>query len=119
VALLAASLAAPAVLAFGTHLLEHIVPLGVFVARRGGPAVPEWVGCLVLRSADKCAIPTWIAMALLLAAIGLGSLRWRGKVALGLLGVSAYVDMHDITAIMHSCWGEAPHFPWCMLGLCW
>ncbi len=112
-------LSCPAILSFGTHLVEHAVPLGVFKARPGGAATPLWFGGLVLQAALHCVATTWLAIAVALATMTVGRLKWLGRSALTLLAASAYVSMTDITAIMHSCWGEAPHFPWCILGLCW
>jgi hypothetical protein len=115
----AAVLSSPAVVSFGMHLLEHAVPLGVFKAGQGTLTLPSWFGRLVIEAAFRCAAPTWIAIGVALVTVCVGKVTWLGRSAVALLAVSAYVSMTDITAIVHSCWGEAPHFPWCVLGFCW
>jgi hypothetical protein len=112
-------LSAPAILSFGMHMLEHAVPLGVFRSSTGGLAAPTWAGRLVIEAALHCAAPTWLAIGIALVTAGAGRLKWLGRSALLLLAASAYVSMTGITAIVHSCWGEAPHFPWCVFGLYW
>jgi hypothetical protein len=106
---------APALLSFGTHLFEHWIPLGFSCARLDGPALSGWVAWSLLWSALHCTVSTWVAVALTGITVTLGRLNWLGRSALVLFAALAYISMRDMSAILHSCWGEAPHFPWCIL----
>ena len=112
---LAVVCSAPAYVSFGTHLFEHAIPLGIFGARPEGLAVPAWIGWAVVYAGYHCTVSTWIAVVVAGTTAALGRLNWLGRSALVLFAALAYISMRDVTAIVHSCWGEAPHFPWCIL----
>jgi hypothetical protein len=106
-------LSTAAILPFGLHLLEHGTPLGVW----SGPAsasFPEWAGRVLIYLAVHCVAPTWIAVGVVVGTVIVGRPRWPVATALFVLAASALISMRDLTAILHSCWGEAPHFPWCL-----
>jgi hypothetical protein len=105
----------PACLAFGTHLVEHAIPLGITRIGPGGLTAPDWLARSVFYAASHCTVSTWIAIALAGVTMALGRITWLGRSSLALLAALAYVSMRDMAAIFHSCWGEAPHFPWCIL----
>jgi hypothetical protein len=104
---------APALLSFGVHVAEHAWPLGF---TRLLPdqiwRMPFWLGWTLYWCADHCVVPTWCGIDLAL----LASMRLRFAVAarggLGAVSALAYVSMRGIDAVLHSCWGEAPHAFW-------
>ena len=110
---MAGLLSLPAIVPFGLHLLEHVVPLGItrFSSNR---IVPPWVGMVVLDLGYHCVVMAWLSIGVGLSTAVLGNLGRLKSIGLVLLAVATYVSQRDITAILRSCWGEAPHFPWCI-----
>jgi len=77
--------------------------------------VPSWLGWTIIQAGFHCIAPTWLAMAILTLAFARGRIKWPGRIALGFLAAFTLVSMRDVTAILHSCWGEVQHFPPCLL----
>ncbi|HEV7671558.1 MAG TPA: hypothetical protein VGS22_23815 [Thermoanaerobaculia bacterium] len=106
-------MALPAISSFGIHVVEHVIPLGFSrYGPRGTPEIPPWVGRLLLAAAEECVLPTWTAMGVALIAITRRSVSWPARSLLISVAGLAYVSMQGITAILHSCWGEARHLFW-------
>jgi hypothetical protein len=115
VILVAVIFSAPACVSFGTHLIEHAIPLGITRSGPGGLTAPGWLAWSVVYAAFHCTLATWLAMALAGATMAFGRINWLGRAMLTLLATLTYISMRDMTSILHSCWGEAPHFPWCIV----
>jgi hypothetical protein len=103
----------PALLTFFTHVAEHAWPLG-FTRLLPGQAspLPISVAWVLLWFAEHCVVPTWCGMVLAFLASMRLSLSVAARGGLGSLSALAYVSMSGMDAIMHSCWGEAPHAFW-------
>jgi len=104
-------LSAPAILSFGTHVIEHRIPLG-FTRGAAGSVLPQWAGAVLLAAAFNCAVPTWCAVVVAVSTATWRSMPWSAKSLALLVAAVGYVSMRAITAVLHSCWGEAPHALW-------
>ena len=104
---------APAVLSFGVHVAEHALPLGFTRLLPGQTGqIPLWLGWALYWCADHCVVPTWCGIGLALLASMRVQFTMAARGGLGVLSALAYVSMHGIDAVLHSCWGEAPHAFW-------
>jgi hypothetical protein len=104
---------APALLSFFTHVTEHAWPLGFARLLPGQVSpLPTKVALVLVWLAERCVAPTWCGMVLaLLAGLWLRlSMAVRG--GLSVLSALAFVSMRGMDAVLHSCWGEAPHAFW-------
>ena len=103
----------PALLSFGAHVAEHVVPFGF---TRGAPPSADPILVGVLRSllwlGRHCAAPTWCGVALGLVASARLPLSVVARGGLGAISAVAFVSMRGIEAVLQSCWGEAPHAFW-------
>ncbi len=103
----------PALLSFGTHVAEHAWPLGFTRALPGNSAIlPTGVALMLLWFAGHCVVPTWCGMGLALLASARLALPVAARSGLGVLSAIAFVSMRGMDAVLHSCWGEAPHAFW-------
>jgi hypothetical protein len=103
----------PALLTFFTHVTEHAWPLGFTRLLPGQvPPLPINAAWALVGFANHCVIPTWCGMGLAFFASMFLQLSVVARGALGALSALAYVSMTGMQAILHSCWGEAPHAFW-------
>jgi hypothetical protein len=63
-------------------------------------------------AAYHCTLPTGLAVAAAIGAAAQRKVPWPTKVALLLVAGLGVVSERGMTAVLHSCWGEAPHALW-------
>jgi hypothetical protein len=108
-----AILAVPVILTFSLHLVEHAIPLG-FTRGSAGLIFPAWCGWALMFASAHLAIPTWGAIGIAAAMQFVPRLGWPARCGAAWVAAFAYISMRDMTALLHACWGEVPHFPWCI-----
>jgi hypothetical protein len=104
---------APALLSFGVHVAEHAWPLG-FSRLLPDQAwrIPFPLAWRLYWFADHCVMPTSCGIGLAFLASMRLQITLAARAGLGVVSALAYASMLGINAVLHSCWGEAPHAFW-------
>ena len=103
----------PALVTFFTHVAEHALPLGFTRLLPGQISpLPINVGWGLVWFAEHSVGATWCGIVLACLASILLPLSGPARCGLGALSALAYVSMTGMHAVLHSCWGEAPHAFW-------
>ena len=104
----------PALFSFFTHVAEHAVPLGFtrLFPDQISPRFPIGIAWGLVSFAEHCVEAFWCGMVLAFLASMLLPLRGAARGGLGALSALAYMSMTGMHAVLHSCWGEAPHAFW-------